>query len=199
MTRRKTIVEITEVSVDPPLVDRARAWVHRLGVFSKLTGAMKWMSGWIGERGPGEPGGLLYYRFDMVLLDAELHLAYTMVFSGDDKRRGIISGDTEKPWAGRPPGRCRYSPGDLVGFISSYEPVYRIGVILREPPTPELGHQGGLTVADDTYLVGTLDDDGSPDGTDHDHVAQPLLFPVEYEVPPEVRAALKRRRAGYPG
>jgi hypothetical protein len=199
MTRRRTIIELSEVSVDPPLVDRAHAWIHRVGVFSKLTGALEWMSGRNGERGPREPSGLLYYRADLILLDVELHVAYTMVFSGADRRRGIISGDTEKPWGGRRSEDCRHKPGDLVGFISNYEPVYRVGVILRQPPTPELGRQGGLTRSDDTYLVGTLDDDGSPECTDHDHIAQPLLFPVEHEVPPEVMAALMKRHRGYVG
>jgi hypothetical protein len=149
MTLKKTVVEVTEVSVDAPLVDRARAWKNRLGVFSKFSVALEWLSRQIEEHGPGEPGGLLYYRFDGILLDVELRRAHTMVFSRDDKRRGIISGDEDKPWTGRSPEDCRYKPGDLVGFISNYEPAYRIGVILRQPPAPG-SVRGGLTVADDT-------------------------------------------------
>ncbi len=63
------VVEITEVSVETPLAERAHAWVHRRGVFSKFTGALEWMSHWVAEHGPGELGGLLYYRFDERLVE----------------------------------------------------------------------------------------------------------------------------------
>ena len=134
MTRRRTVVELTEVSVNPPMVDRAHAWVHRLGVFSKFTGALEWLKRRIEEHGHGEPDSFLCYRLDMIVLNAEFRVTHTMVFGSDDKLKGIVSGDTEKPWGGRRSEDCQYKPGDLVGFISNYEPVYRIGVILRRPP-----------------------------------------------------------------
>jgi hypothetical protein len=52
-------------------------------------------------------------------------------------------------------------------------------------------------VADNVYLVATLDADGSPETDDHAHVHRALIFPVDHEVPHGVRDALRRRSERY--
>jgi len=187
------VVEITQVCVEPPLVDRAPASAHRLGIFSRFTSALEWLSGRLKENGPCETGGLVYYGLDEIALDAELRIARTMVFGAEDKCRGIIDGDDEKPWGGCPPEDCRYKPGDLVGFVSPYAPEYRVGIVLARPPPPEAACTGRLTVADNAYLVATLDAEEKPETDDHAHLHRALLFPVEHELSDAFREALRTR------
>jgi len=191
------VVEITQVCVEPPLVDRAPASAHRLGIFSRFTWALEWLSGQLKDNGPGEDGRLVYYQLDAVVLDGAWRVARTMVFGADDKCRGIIDGDDEKPWGGRLSEDCRHKPGDLVGFVSPYADEYRIGTVLAQPPTPEAARRGQLTLADNAYLVATLNAEGSPETDDHAHVHRALIFPVEHAVSREVREALRRRSERY--
>lgn len=192
----KTVVEVTEVCVEPPLLDGARAWVKRLGVFSTFENAARFARQRMDER--SGDSGLLYYSLDMILLDIARRVAPTAIFDGDDKLRGMIPGDSEKPWSGRSPDACKYKQGDLVAFVVG--DLYRVGVVLALPPSPEEAERlGNVTVGDDVYLVGLLDAEGSPETNEHDHIPRPLLFAVVHEVSAELRAALGKRfeRSGW--
>jgi hypothetical protein len=191
------VVEVTEIRVEPPLVDRAPVRVTRLGIFSAWTTTLEWLGRRFAETAANETEGLVYYRVDEIVVDAELRVVRTIVFGADDRRRGIIDGGDEKPWRGIPPEECRYKPGDLVGFASPYAPQYRICIVLAQPPTPEAARRGQLTVADNVYLVATLDAEGKPETDDHAHVHRALLFPVGHDLSEALRA-LRRRRERYP-
>jgi hypothetical protein len=191
------VVEVTQVRVEPPLVDRAPARTHRLGIFSRFTSALEWLSGRLKENGPDEDGGLVYYRLDEIVLDGALRIARTMVFGADDKSRGIIDGDGDKPWGGCPPEDCRHKLGDLVGFVSPYGSVYRVGIVLAQPPTPEAARRGRLTIADNVYLLGTLDADGRPETDEHAHLHRALVFPLGHELSQTFRERLRRRSERY--
>jgi len=125
-----TVLEITEVRVEPPLVDRAPASAHRLGIFSRFTSALEWLSGRLKENGPDEDGGLVYYRLDAIVLDGAWRVARNMVFGADDKCSGIIDGDGDKPWGACSPDECRYKASALVGFALTV----RAGVPGRDRP-----------------------------------------------------------------
>jgi predicted nucleotidyltransferase len=43
-TRTRTVIELTRVHVDGPLVDRAPAWLRRVGIFSDLDTATSWIA-----------------------------------------------------------------------------------------------------------------------------------------------------------
>jgi hypothetical protein len=187
------VVEITQFRVEPPLVDHAPASLSRLGTFSAWTTALTWLSRRVAESGPHHVDGLFYFRLDEIVLDAELRIVRTLVFGADYRCRGIINGDGDKPWRGCPSEECRYKLGDIVGFVSPYAPEYRVGIVLAQPPTPEDARRGRLTVADNRYLVGTLDAEGKPETDAHSDVHRALIFPVEHDVPSEVRGALQRR------
>ena len=192
-----TVVEVTEVVVEPPLADSAPAFVRRIAICSTFENATICARQKMVERS-GDDYALLYYVLDMIILGAgSLHqTAPTAVFDGSDKLRGMIPGDVEKPWGGRPASECRYSAGDLVGFVCG--DVYRVGIVLALPPSPEESCRGGnVTLGDDLYLVGVLDGQGRAETNDHEHVAEPMLFAVEHDVAAELRAALERRFGGY--
>jgi len=184
-----TVVEVTEVLVESPLVDGAQALVRRLAVCSTFENAAICARQAMTERS-GETSGILYYVLDMIILDTAHQMAPTAVFGGDDKLRGMIPGDIEEPWGGHE--GCAFKLGDLVGFVSGG--LYRIGVVLALPPTPEEAQRLGATLGDDVYLVGVRGLHGNPET--NEHVPQPLLFPVE-EAAPETGTALKKRAERY--
>ena len=192
---KRIVIELTQVSVEPPLTDGARARDHKLGVFSAMETATAWLAQQIAEESVGGDDtdyALLYYVADEIVLDIRLRCSGTTVFNRDGSTRGVIPGGIERPWGGRPASECRFTAGDLVGFV--YDERYRIGIVLAQPSTPEEGKRWGeLTLGDDVYLVGVLDKDGNPECNDHDHVAECQLFPVEHEIPSELRAALGKR------
>jgi hypothetical protein len=146
----KIVVEVTKVSVEPPLVDGARAFITRLGVFSKFSGACEWLAK-RSEDGPWDGAGILYYVVDTIVLDEQpMRRVATLVQGGDDQGRGFIPGDIEKPWDGRAPEDCKFQLGQLVGFVDGEQ--YRIGVVLALPPSPEdVKRVGQVTVGDDVY------------------------------------------------
>jgi hypothetical protein len=192
-----TVVEVTEVLVEPPLVDGAPARVRRLAICSTFEQAAICAQQRMTERS-SEGGGILYYVLDMIMLDTARQRAPTAVF-GRERIRGMIPGDIEKPWGGRAPEDCKYKLGDLVGFVTD---VYRVGVILGLPPTPEEARcRSHVTLGDDLYLVGLIDRDDpfSPDCFDHEHIRQPLLFDAPPDVPEELREALRHRCLGTEG
>lgn len=191
-----TVVEVTEVFVEAPLRDAAPAFVKRLAICSTFEDAANCAQQRMVER--SGDGGLLYYALQMIILDTAHQTAPTAIFGADNKPRGMIPGDVEKPWGGRTAVDCKFKRGDLVGFV--HGDVYRIGVVIALPPSPVEAEQlGNVTVGDDVYLVGLIDGKGIPAADDHDHIARPRLFPVEHEIPPELRVALRKRfeRSGW--
>jgi hypothetical protein len=191
---RRTVVELTEVRIEPPLIDRAPACFTRLGIFMSFDTASACLRERVAE---GEPvdGALLYFTAEEVALDHRRRVCHSAVYDRDGSIRGKVSGGVERPWGGRDPSMCRFKPGAIVGFVSD---VYRMGVVLGLPPSPEEARRwGGVTLGDDLYLIGTLDRNESPETNDHEHVAEPELFEVQHEVPAELRAALAERHQGY--
>ncbi len=195
-----TVVEVTEVLVEPPLVDGTPAHVKRIAICSTFEQAATCARQRITERS-GESGGIVYYVLDMVILDRARQTVPTAIFGRDDKLRGMIPGDIEKPWQGRRPEDCKYRLGDLVAFVTD---AYRVGVIMGLPPSPEEARQwSDVTVGDNAYLVGLIDRDDpfSADCFDHEHLPEPLLFDPPPDVPQELREALRHRclgREGFP-
>ena len=139
-----------------------------------------------------EDAALSYYVTDELLLDGRLSITHSVVHERDGRPRGVVPGDRERPWGGRPTANCRFKPRDLVGFVAGKR--YRIGIVLTQPLSPEQASVlPEATVGDDVYLVGEIDERGNPECSDHQHLPEPLLFAVEHEVPTELRAALTRR------
>jgi hypothetical protein len=195
MTSKRTIIELSEVSVDAPLADGARAWVHQLAVFSTYEKAESLVRERITK--DEDSGGIRYYvlaerTLDVTRLD---DLGDTTILGADGAVRGLIHGAYETPWGGRDPETCRFKPGQLVGFVGH---VYRVGVVLGLPPSPAEAHRlSGITIGDDCVLIGLLSADGSPETSDHEHPHEAYLFSVEHELPEERRAALARRFEAY--
>ena len=205
MNRKPTVIELHEVLVEPPLIDGARAWVRRLGLFSTVGTAAAWLAQQIAEKSVGgdpDDYALVYFVADEIVLDIRQRCCGTTVSRRDGSLGGVIPGGVERSWGGRPASECLHKPGDLVGFI--YGEQYRVGVVLAQPPTPEEARRlPDVTRGDDQYLVGLLDKDDpfDPDRYDHDHVPQPLLFAVPRDVSDEMRRALRHRclgRKGFP-
>jgi hypothetical protein len=194
MSPKKTIVGVTEVTVEAPLVDGARAWAHELGVFSTYENAASFVRKRTMDDGDEDDAGIRYFVLDEKMLDmARLDdMGDTTILGDAGSVRGVIHGAGETPWAGRDPGTCRFTLGQLVGFVDGDR--YRVGVVNGLPPSPrEADEWNGVTLADDLYLIGTLDGDGSPETNDHEHVSEAALFAVGHDVAPEVREALKKR------
>jgi hypothetical protein len=194
-----TVVELTEVLVEPPLVDGAPARVKRIAICSTFEQAAICAQRRMTERSGFSTDGILYYVLDMIMLDTARQRAPTAIFDGCDKSRGMIPGDIEKPWNGRPPEDCKYKLGDLVGFVTD---VYRVGVILGLPPSPEEARRrSDVARGDDLYLVGLIDPDDpfSPDCFGHEHIPEPLIFDAPPNVPGELREALRHRCLGTEG
>jgi hypothetical protein len=200
MVRKKTIVELTRVAVEAPLVDGVEARKRRLGLFSTFTAAATWVQRVVAEDSP-EAAALLYYEATEVVLDYRERFCRSRVYDRDGSIRGETRGGVGRPWGGREPSTCAYKPGDLVGFVGYVDvEVYRVGVVLGLPPSPQEARRwSDVTLGDDLYLIGVLDKHGSPETNDHEHLPEPLLFEVEYEVTPEMREALTKRHEGYGG
>jgi hypothetical protein len=191
---RSTVVELTRVAVEAPLVDGARSWTRRLGIFSAFEPAADWVQRAVVENADDDYG-LLYYEATEIVVDYGERRCRSLIYGRDGAVRGEVSGAVERPWGGRPPESCRFRRGDVVGFVGH---VYRVGVVLGLPPSPAEAHRlSGITIGDDRFLVGLLSDDGSPETNDHEHPHEAHLFPVEHELPDGMRAALARRFDGY--
>jgi hypothetical protein len=200
MTRKTAVIEVTEVSVEAPLVDGARAWVHEHGFFSAYEKAISFVHRTIAEKAKDadDDAGIRYFVLDEKVLDAPRleDTGDTMFLGADGGVRGLIHGAYETPWGGRDPETCKYKVGQLVGFVDDGR--YRVGVVNGLPVSPdEASRWSDVTLGDDLYLIGVFDKDGSPETNDHEHIPEPLLFEVEHEVAPELRKALKKRQEGY--
>ena len=193
-TRGRTIVELNEVCVEPPLVDGAQASIRRLGLFSTFDAATRWLPRRVDEDSPDDDA-LLYYVANEIVVDSRERHCNSTVYDRDGSIRGKVSGGVERLWCGREPSTCAYKAGDIVGLVGVS---YRIGVVLAGPPAPDEARRwSDVTRGDDLYLIGTLDKVGSAETHDHEHVPEALLFEVEHDVTPEMREALKKRHAGY--
>ncbi len=194
---RRTVVELTEVRIDPPLIDRAPACFTRLGIFMSFDTASAWLRERVAE---GEPvdGALLYFTAEEIVVDRRRRICNSVAYGRDGSVRGKVSGGVERPWGGGEPSSRKYAPGQLVAFVTD---AYRIGVVLGLPPSPEEARRwSDVTLGDDLFLAGVVDRDDpfNPDRYDHEHVSEPHLFLVEHEATREMRAALAKRFAGYP-
>jgi hypothetical protein len=196
---RPTVVELTQVAVGEPLRDGRRASRARVGLFSSFDKAQAWVAA-RRERVADEGYALLFYGADELVLDYAARVRGSRVYGPDGTLRGESSGGVERPWGGRDPATCRYKPGDLVGLVPN--DAYRIGVILGLPPSPEEARRSSdVTLGDDLYLVGTVDEDDplDPERYDHEHVPEGELFNPPHEIPEQLRQALFRRCLGYAG
>jgi hypothetical protein len=168
------VVEITEVVVEPPLLDGARVWVkrHRLVTMSESAATIAYDL--VTERS-GESGVLLYYVLDVISLDGMREVAPTVVIGANGRLRGIIPPrNREMPWRARLVG---YSRGDHVGLV--HAATYRIGTILAVPASSDgVRRSGCATTEDDRYLIGLPDAGG--DG--RVRASAPLLFAPGCEV-----------------
>jgi len=203
MVRKKTIVELTRVAVEAPLVDGVEARKRRLGLFSTFTAAATWVQRVVAEDSP-EAAALLYYEATEVVLDYRERFCRSRVYDRDGSIRGETRGGVGRPWGGREPSTCRFEPGQLVAHVGyTARDVYRVGVVLAQPVSPDEARRMGnmVTVGDDRYLVGLVDRDDpfDPDRYDHEHVAEATLFAVENEMPRDLRGALQHRCLGTPG
>jgi len=196
MSRRRTVVELTEVHVEPPLVDGAPAAFRRLGLFSTFESAARWVS----QRVAGDDyddHGLGYFTGEELVLDHRRRVCNSVAYGRNGSVRGHVSGGVERPWGGREPSTCAFKPGDVVGLVGI---VYRIGVVLGLPPSPDEARRwSDVTLGDDLYLVGVLGEGGSPATNNHEHVSESALFAIDDDVAPETRAALAQRFEGYAG
>jgi hypothetical protein len=189
---RKTVVALEEITVEPPLVDGARASISRHGIFSNVAAAMK-APAWIWEKKPSP--GVRYFSIDEYPLNDAYGSDRSLILDGSTRKpRGLARWD-DQPWNGLP--RCtNLKPGQLVGFVSAAK--YRVGVVLALP----LGPEGARRMkwpqgCDNVVLVGLLGARGSPRSFNHDHVAPALLFPVRHRVPRALRAALRFKYERY--
>ncbi len=191
MSRRRTVVELTEVRVEPALVDGAHAPSTRRGIFTSFATASAWLHSRV--RDDRDDDDLLYFTAQEVLLDRPRRVCNSVVYDRNGNLRGEVSRGIERPWGGREPSACAYKPGDVVGLVSD---AYRVGVVLALPPSPDEARRwSDVTLGDALYLVGVLDRNGSPET--NEHVTEPELFEVQHEVPAELRTALAKRFAGY--
>ena len=199
VTRKTTVIELHEVTVEPPLTDGAGARAHRLGVFSSFETASTWLQTRVVKKTGKESDddyALLSYTADEVVVDYRERFCRSVVYDRDGSVRGVNPGGGMRPWGGRDPETCRFKLGQIVGFVDGE--VYKLGVVNGLPVTPhEASHWSGVTLGDDLYLVGVLNKDGGANTNDHEHVHESELFVVEHEVAPEVREALKMRHRGY--
>jgi hypothetical protein len=183
---RRTVVALEEITVEPPLVDGARACMSRHGIFSNVAAAMR-APGWIWEN--EDSRGLRYFSIDEYPLNDSYGSDRSLILDGNTRKpRGLARCDDE-PWDGLP--RCTsLKPGLLVGFVSAEK--YRVGVVLALPLGPENARRMKWPQGcDNVVLVGLLGPRGNPRSFNHEHVAPALLFPVRHRVPPAFRAALR--------
>ena len=200
--KTKIVIEVTEVSVEAPLRDGARAFTSELGFFSTLEKAVNFVRKKIADKADEtDDDGIRYYVLDGKVLDvARLDSrADTTILDRDGSVRGVIRGEYEEPWGGRDPETCKYKLGQIVGFVDG--DVYKVGVVNGRPVSPEKARRLGdmVTLGGDLYLIGVLGKDGSPETNDHEHIHEPELFEVEHDVTTKMRAALKKRHEGYEG
>jgi hypothetical protein len=196
----RLVIELTETSVDMPLVDHARAVTNRLGVFSSFEKASAWLASEAIPKADDEDG-ILYYEAHEISLDpdprdSERPACATWIFDRNGRRRGLLRGNMEERWSGREPSTCKFKPRDLVGFV--YGDEYRVGVVMGLPLSPEEVRTFEAEAwEEDVYLVGLLGrgEDGYDD--DHEHPRDAYLFAVEHDVREELRAALQRRYERY--
>jgi hypothetical protein len=199
MTKRPTVIELSQVTVGAPLHDGRRAVLVRVGIFTCFDRA----HGWIErrhQRAADDDYSLAYYRADELVLDYAGRLCRSRVYDRDGTLRGESSGGVERPWGGRDSATCKYRPGDLVGFVDGES--YRVGVVLGQPISPtEARRITDITLGDDLYLIGLVDPDAplDPNKYDHEHIVEPELFDPPRNVPEELRAALRRRCLGHRG
>jgi len=99
-----------------------------------------------------------------------------------------------RPWRGRPANACTFTPGEIVQYHVRGP---KVGIILAQPPTPEMAVRMQCDTTDDVYLVGLLDKDGSPRGFDHDHVAEGRMTLVLH-LPQDIGNALEQKRRRHP-
>ena len=166
------VVEVSEVFVEPPLLDGARVWVkpHRLITMSESAATIAYDV--MAERPRGR-GVLLYYTLAALTLGTAGPAEPTLVFGGNHRLRGVIRSDGERRWAGRLVCVCRYKRGDIVGIVRG--DVYRVGTVLAVPASAEgSGRRGNACALDDRYRVGLVAT-GS-ETVHHFHVPAPLLF-----------------------
>ena len=198
VTRKTTVIELHEVTVEPPLTDGAGARAHRLGVFSSVETASTWLQTRVVKKTGKESDddyALLYYTADEVVVDYRERFCRSVVYDRDGSVRGVNPGGGMRPWGGRYPATCKFRLGQIVGFVTD---VYKLGVVNGLPvSTEEALRLPDVTLGDDLYLVGVLNKDGSPDTKDHEHIHECELFEVTHEVTPEMREALKKRHRGY--
>jgi hypothetical protein len=79
MSRRRTVVELTEVRVEPPLVDGAPAAFRRLGLFSTFESAARWLCARVAES-ESDDGALLYYSAEEVVLDRRRRVCIVVTY-----------------------------------------------------------------------------------------------------------------------
>lgn len=196
----RLVIELTETSVDMSLVDHARAFTNRLGVFSTLERASAWLASEAIPKADDEDG-ILYYEAHEIALDpdprdSERPACATWIFDRNGRRRGLLRGNMEERWSGRGPSTCKFKPRDLVGFVYGNE--YRVGVVMGLPLSAEEARRFEAEAwEEDVYLVGLLGPGEVYEHDDHDHPHEAYLFAVEHDVPEELRAALQRRYERY--
>jgi hypothetical protein len=200
MNARTTVVELTQVAVGGPLHDGRRAVSVRVGIFTSFESAQTWIER-RHERARDDDYALAYYRADELVTDYAGRICRSKVYEQDGTLRGESSGGVERPWGGRDPSTCRYKLGDVVGLVPG--DVYRVGVVLGQPISPEEARRMGdmVTLGDDLYLVGVVDSVSplDPARYDHEHVVEAELFDPPPNLPEELRAALRRRCLGHAG
>jgi hypothetical protein len=192
----RMVIELTVTSVDTPLVDHARAFTNRLGVFSTFEKASAWLASEAIPKADDEDG-ILYYEAREIALDpgprdSERPACATWILERDGRRRGLLRGDMDARCSGREPSTCKFKPRDLVGFV--YGDEYRVGVVMGLPLSPdEVRTFEAEAWEEDVYLVGLLGPGGVYEHDDHDHPHEAYLFEVESDIPEELRVALQRR------
>ena len=174
----KTIILLDRIAVEQPLADRTAARRHRLGAFSSFASADAWLQAQM----PGEwPCDLAIARRHFGFFEATEFALDEVDFHGrrrilwpDGRMRGEIP-DWEAraiPWQGEA-SECRFSAGDIVGFVSWNE--FRWGIVVNGRWDARDGGEWLVDVADGSHC--------------HPHGCE--LFRIASAVPRETRAVLR--------
>ncbi len=193
MKPRRTIIELCETYLDGPPQDGVRATERRLGLFTSMPAARRWVRRYVADRGGPDPdvSHQIYEATELVVGPYPKKLR-VVIYDAAGSVRGRITGDLDAPWGGRDPRTCAFKEGELVGLV--WGGTYRVGIVCYQPESRRSAARMKdlVTRGDDCYHVGIHDPD---DPDEHAHIREPYLWRVAHEVSNELRAALRTRFA----